>query len=563
MLLSSFCACKNGLFAKKKDTRPDPYVQAEWEENSSREHAGPAGFVDQRNQQGRNQTYSPVGYEANIRGSQYPHATMGTTLNNQYPERQGNPGWDNRIAMHPQDERRNVDVFTVPEESEVEERTSIGFPKLFKPSREKGDDPFERYPGYSRNDKNESVFRLVSYSRQFEDELPDPGEGFAPLPVVGTNNRTDPKLPQPPAATRRAAPAPIREYLPVKHSPGLADELETHKLSPGYDSTVTRPYNDSWRPDGIIGYWPQDEYIADGGVNRGKPFVRSDWNIEGLYPEDTVGHYDTVDGRIVLEPSNRVHLYSPRFGSVRKIDSPNSSGSRVQLTAARNVQEPYTGNASLGARNAVLEQGSRYARGGVHANDIDTNIKPGGMNNNTGTIEAKSEVQPFAFANALMKAGFDGSDMPYLIEAGNNAIQWSGSEETRVRFNGETAYKLVNNEKTISVFGLDDKTKNDQFRIIKVASKDKAQPGETVGFTIRFENIGTRPIGNITIIDSLSGRLELIPDSVEASLETGFSVQKNEAGSLVLRWEISDPLPAPSREKPKQFGVIRFQCRVR
>jgi hypothetical protein len=91
-------------------------------------------------------------------------------------------------------------------------------------------------------------------------------------------------------------------------------------------------------------------------------------------------------------------------------------------------------------------------------------------------------------------------------------------------------------------------------------------------------------MGNVTILDSLTTRLEYIPDSAQASVkangwelddkgelvrdpESGrprraqnpvtFSTQVNQGDSLILRWEIRDPL------EPGQGGVIRFQCRVR
>ena len=43
--------------------------------------------------------------------------------------------------------------------------------------------------------------------------------------------------------------------------------------------------------------------------------------ILGLKMEDTVAHFDTLDGRTVVEPSNEVCLYSPRFGAVRQVVS--------------------------------------------------------------------------------------------------------------------------------------------------------------------------------------------------------------------------------------------------
>ena len=80
-------------------------------------------------------------------------------------------------------------------------------------------------------------------------------------------------------------------------------------------------------------------------------------------------------------------------------------------------------------------------------------------------------------------------------------------------------------------------------RVIKVASTPVARPGDMVDFTIRFDNLGNRTIGNVTIIDNLTPRLEYVPDSAQSSLKGNFSTQTNEAGSLVLVGR--SPIPSP------------------
>ena len=45
---------------------------------------------------------------------------------------------------------------------------------------------------------------------------------------------------------------------------------------------------------------PRDEYLCDGGDYGFAAAVRKDWQVDGLEEEDTVAHYDTVDGRTVV-----------------------------------------------------------------------------------------------------------------------------------------------------------------------------------------------------------------------------------------------------------------------
>jgi uncharacterized repeat protein (TIGR01451 family) len=93
--------------------------------------------------------------------------------------------------------------------------------------------------------------------------------------------------------------------------------------------------------------------------------------------------------------------------------------------------------------------------------------------------------------------------------------------------------------------------------VIKVASTQFAAPGATIDFTIRFDNVGDDVIGNVTVVDNLTTRLEYVPDTAQCSVPAEFSTQPNEGESLALRWEITNPL------ERGQGGIIRFRCRVR
>jgi uncharacterized repeat protein (TIGR01451 family) len=82
-------------------------------------------------------------------------------------------------------------------------------------------------------------------------------------------------------------------------------------------------------------------------------------------------------------------------------------------------------------------------------------------------------------------------------------------------------------------------------------------PGEEVEFVLRFDNIGDQVIGNVTIVDNLSTRLEYIAGSAQSSVDARFVTEPNAAGSTILRWEITNPV------KPREGGLLRFRARVR
>jgi len=62
---------------------------------------------------------------------------------------------------------------------------------------------------------------------------------------------------------------------------------------------------------------------------------------------------------------------------------------------------------------------------------------------------------------------------------------------------------------------------------------------------------------DVVISDSLTTRLEYVTGSAKSDREAAFTTVMNEAGSLVLRWQVGGSLP------PGQSGILTFQARVR
>jgi uncharacterized repeat protein (TIGR01451 family) len=93
--------------------------------------------------------------------------------------------------------------------------------------------------------------------------------------------------------------------------------------------------------------------------------------------------------------------------------------------------------------------------------------------------------------------------------------------------------------------------------VYKWASVEGAKAGDVVTFYIRYVNHGGKAIRDIAVVDSLSNRLEYIPGTAKSDREAILVTQDNEAGSVSLRWEVRNPLPAG------QQGVVSFQARVR
>lgn len=299
------------------------------------------------------------------------------------------------------------------------------------------------------------------------------------------------------------------------------------------------------------------EYVVTGGDSKGPMYSREDWSVENLDKEDSVAHFDTVDGRILAEPTNRLFLYSPRFGAARQVVGPISGESRVMLESAN-------------ATTQVVQ------KDGVQAVDARTaETKPLGASQNAGVASAESLAAPTIGTSRVMLMEADAqlrlhalltsatvddlatNDASLMLEGALAAQGWSGEQKVAVALDTVNAFSNTYLEGAGTIYSVKDDTKTSKLRVIKIANKEAARPGELVEFTLRFENIGDEPIGNVTILDNLSARLAYVDNTAKSSVPAEFLAELNEQGSLNLRWEITEPL------EPKEFGVVRFICKVR
>jgi len=326
---------------------------------------------------------------------------------------------------------------------------------------------------------------------------------------------------------------------------------------PAFEHGEEIAYPNPWQPPGLAGPWPYDEYIYDGGDRDSPADVWRDWSVHGLDTEDTVIHYDTRQGKTVVRPSNRVPIYAPRFAAVRKVtgprqqqiaeglaavDRPIRMESQEHRVAPGTAVQPVQPVRQHGIRSTVnLIEHSR----GVTMDDVRT------------LRGFEDTLRPYEDLGIIRRGKIDNVDQPRLAKANRAAMAWSSDQMVQVVFDGKIANQMTGNSVPQETMLYELPEGKDRVRIVKIASKSEAQPGEEIEFTIRFDNLGDQRIGNVTIIDSLTTRLEYVADSAECSLKSSFMTQENEGESLVLRWEITDPI------KVGEGGIIRFKCRVR
>jgi uncharacterized repeat protein (TIGR01451 family) len=289
-----------------------------------------------------------------------------------------------------------------------------------------------------------------------------------------------------------------------------------------------------------------------------RALVAPDWELYGVQLEDTVAHYDTLDGRTLVEASNRVDIYAPRFGAVRKVTQLNvnefvqGATGLAQPTAIIGAAESLAANTTLQRTQLGNDVGTAMSSqylGKLGDGMVSLAVGPNGF---------QDAFLPFENLELIRTGKYHNGEKPRLSQANLAAITWSNDQMAQVSIDQQAAQGFTGDQSTGVIYSVKDLRDSPKLRVVKVASTQTANPGDTIDFTIRFDNVGDQPIGNIVIIDSLTTRLEYVPDSVQSSVPAAFSHEPNEGDSLRLRWEITEkPL------EPGEGGIVRFQCRVR
>lgn len=384
--------------------------------------------------------------------------------------------------------------------------------------------------------------RVVSDEQAIGEAAPPAaGAPVQAVPLPAPANRVT-LLPGRPAKPVVAAPLPAlpREY---EHAANCAPPIPYGVVSP-------------WAPPGIKGPWPHDEFLHDGGDAHEPVAVSPEWRVQGLNVEDTVAHYDTLDGRTLVEQSNCAYIYAPRFSSVRTVTNVVSS---EFIDAPTNIteQERLTMFGERARVGTKLDQQQPVGR--------IANVKLGTYRGDQGINFASTALMPqsyqqsfYAYENlSVIRSGaMLGSEKARLAERSQAAIAWSKADGVKVLIDRQKSSIVSNDQKAAEVYVVKGPT-DARLRICKIASTPAAQPGDIVEFTIRYDNVGDSTVGNVVILDSLTTRLAYVPESAQSSRQAYFSFAENPADSLELRWEIDEPL------KPGEGGLVRFKCKVR
>ncbi len=315
---------------------------------------------------------------------------------------------------------------------------------------------------------------------------------------------------------------------------------------------------------------PEEECLHDGGDQGNRAGFDADGRLAGVEPEDTVAEYTDSHGRRHVTHSNRVCLCVPRYAVLRgqtplsRYDSVQAvnDARRVQFHERLDVLTPPLqarkyeqlqgahGRARPSVNEAVTGTG-----GLIHLEVLDAMDVPLGPIAllDTKAVRTLSEVERARLAKQME-----------LARQLSNRVNVQGTEQvvgTAVVGRVEAGPQVVRAEvetRDLTVCCNETPCPPDKpLVLIKCADRHAANVGDVVTFLLKYSNHGGRPITDVAVTDSLTTRLEYVPGSAQSDRPAVFTTQANEAGSVILRWEIS------GRLMPGTSGVVRFQARVR
>jgi len=420
-------------------------------------------------------------------------------------------------------------------------------------------------------------------------QLPPPaGGGFTPMPLPGAR-RAQPMPPMPPMAQampqqpqmmppQTAPPQAQPEIAQVSYQEGINGDpaltavgglvpVSHHAGRPlhgcqscqGYDAAHCAACGPgtSWNADGEVWKFAEDEYLCDGGDHGYPVNVKRNFEVHGLDVEDTVVHYDTLDGRVEVVPSNRVCVYAPKFNSVRRVSGAEIHGVRNAVADFRLQANPTPIEETNGPVDILLPEQTVRQVGRMKSVNAQRDQPALIADRQQIVFLAQHQFEAYENFQIIRDGTAEVAEGPMLAKHIDAALIWQDDQPPVVLIDNQTAAIELALQRAQKVYVVDRPDGPEEMRLVKVASTRTAKPGDIVEFTLRFDNTGFDTVGNVTIIDKLTTRLEYVEGSAQMSVEGEFFTEPNEAGSLTLRWEITKSL------EEGEGGIIRFKTRVR
>ena len=298
-----------------------------------------------------------------------------------------------------------------------------------------------------------------------------------------------------------------------------------------------------------------DEYLVN-GCDRGYPVHYEGQLRRGLDSQDAIAEYVDHRGRRHTQAANCVAVYAPRFGTVRTATSADSGYSVDSPDAMQKEEAGFRVHARVVPVHHRLASPAVNLQSRRRVSGLDADVG----DHNLSSVQRLGQQAKYqgAFQNlAFVSHGrFHRSEYEQLMVGMLAAQVWTHTDFPIITGSVAGAMEVSARFRPQEHVGIDSKH-GGPLRITKLADRKLAQQGEEIEFTIRYDNTGGTDLYEIRIVDNLTPRLEYVRDSAMSDLAGNLTVEDNGEGSLVLRFDLDDPLPGFTG------GVISFRARVR
>lgn len=301
-----------------------------------------------------------------------------------------------------------------------------------------------------------------------------------------------------------------------------------------------------------------DEYLCDGG-DRELP-VHYDSNVRmGLDTEDTVAEFTDHTGKNRVRPTNRVCVYAPRFSTIRTISRPHEGMILNEIAGVGTSISTDQMHMRLKASHHVKNETSNRVLVRSRASGLESEQLQDNLQNVRSLMIHEKLLNVYQDLNFVKFGKLETTDAARLNFGIKASLVWTREEYPVMAAKTDSAMVGVYEAHAATIVGVDDKKsdKPGDLRLVKLADKQTALPGDVVEFTIRYDNLGPNSVHHVRIVDNLTPRLAYVDDSATSDREGRLVVEDNGEGSLVLVWELTHPLP------PKTGGVVSFKAKIR
>jgi uncharacterized repeat protein (TIGR01451 family) len=249
---------------------------------------------------------------------------------------------------------------------------------------------------------------------------------------------------------------------------------------------------------------PEEECLHDGGSLRAG--IDNEGRLRGLQPSDAAAAYTDAFGERHVACSNRICICVPRFVIIRSELGVVTYLSPIILAQAEAV------------RGRIIAEAA---------------VPPIPVVQNTQLQVLKNQEQLSAVVAQMT---------PVIVGRVQGVRLEAAAQEVR-SLTGICLPPEVTHVKPLC--------------LVKWADRQAARVGDVVTMYLRYTNYGNKAITDVVVSDSLTGRLEYIPGTARSDRDAVFTTRANEAGSVILEWQVTPPL------LPGQSGTVSFQARVR